>query len=77
MPKEDKLSESDVVRVDPDDAVVLSLVEVAELLLSGVLRVPSISHIGHHLDQRGGMAMHTDALSQTNNLTRWKICHLK
>jgi hypothetical protein len=77
MSEKDRLSDSDVVRVDPDDAVVLSLVEVAELLLDSVLRVPSISHEGHHLDQRGGMATHTDASSQTNNLTRWKICHLK
>src|SRR3954471_2538629 len=76
MPKEDRLSDSDVVRVDPDDAVVLSLVEVAKLLLDSVLRVPSISHEGHHLDQRGGMATHTDTSSQTNNLTRGKICHL-
>ena len=71
------MSDSDVVRVDLDDAVVLSLVEVAELLLDSVLRIPSISHIGHHLDQRGGMATHTDASSQTNNLTRGKIFHLK
>src|SRR3954469_16283720 len=70
MPEKDRLSDSDVVRVDPDDAVVLSLVEVAELLLDGVLRIPSISHKGHHLDQRGRMTTHTDASSQTNNLTR-------
>ena len=61
MSEEDRLSDSDMVRVDPDDAVVLSLVEVAELLLNDVLRIPSISHIGHHLDQRGGMATHIDA----------------
>ena len=66
-----------MVWVDPDDAVVLSLVEVVEFLLDGVLRIPSISHIRHHLDQRGGMATHTDALIQTNNLRRGKICHLK
>ena len=77
MPKEDMLSDSDVVWVDPDNVVVLSLVEVPELLLKSVLGVPSISHIGHLLDQRGGMATHTDASSQTNNLTRGKICHLK
>ena len=77
MPKEDRLSDFDVVWLDPDNAVVLSLVEVAELLLNSVLRVPSISHIGHHLDQHGGMATHTNVSSQTNNLTRGKICHLK
>ena len=77
MPKEDRLSDSDVVRVDPDGAVVLSLVEVAELLLDGVLRIPSISHEGHHLDQRGGMATHTSTSRQMNYLTRGKICHLK
>ena len=63
MPTEDRLSDSDVVRVDPDDAVVLSLVEVAELLLDSVLRVPSISHEGDHLDQHGGVATHIDASS--------------
>src|SRR4051812_23829835 len=77
MPKEDRLSDSDVVWVDPDDAMVLSLVEVAELLLDNVLRVPSISREGHHLVQRGGMATHTDTSCQTNNLTRGKIFHLK
>src|SRR3954469_23428064 len=77
MSKEDSLSDSDVVQVDPDDGVVLSLVEVAELLLDGVLRVPPISHEGHHLDQCGGMATHTKASSHTNNLTRGKICHRK
>ena len=77
MSKEDGLSDSNVVRIDPDDAVVLSLVEVKELLLDGVLRVPLISNEGHHLDQHGRMAKHTDASSQTNNLTRGKICHLK
>src|SRR4051812_35624154 len=77
MPNKDRLSDSNVVCVDPDGAVVLSLVEVAELLLNGVLRIPSISNEGHHLDQHGGMATHTDTPSQTNNLTRGKICHLK
>ena len=77
MCKENRLSDSNVVQVDPDDAVVLSLVEVKELLLDGVLRLPSISNERHHLDQHGGMATHTDALSQTNNLTRGKIYHLK
>ena len=77
MPKEDRLSDSNVVRVDPDDAVVPSLVEVTELLLDCVLRVTSISREGHHLDQRGRMATHTDASSQTNNLTRGNIYHLK
>ena len=77
MSKEDRLSDSDVVRVDPDDAVVLSLAEVKELLLDGVLRVPSISNEGHHLDQHGGMATHTAASSQTNNMMRRKIFHLK
>src|SRR3954471_5201010 len=77
MPKEDMLSDSDVVWVDLDDEVVLSLIAVAELLLDSVLRVPSISHEGHHLNQRGGMATHTDTSSQANNLTRGNICHLK
>ena len=71
------LSDSSVVRVDPDNAVELGLVEVKELLLNGVLRVPSVSNEGHHLDQHGGMATHTKAPSQTNNLPRGKICHLK
>src|SRR3954466_5360936 len=56
MSKEVRLSDSNVVRVDPDDAVVLSLVEFKELLLNCVLRVPSISNEGHHLDQHAGMA---------------------
>jgi hypothetical protein len=77
MSKKDRLSDSNVVWVDLDGAVVLSLVEVAELLLNGVLRIPSISNEGHYLDQHGGMATHTDTPSQTNNLTRGKICHLK
>src|ERR1041385_2663790 len=77
MSKVDRLSDSIVVRVDFDNAVVLSLVEVVELLLDGVLRIPSISHIGHHLDQCGGMSTHIEAPGQTNNLTRGKICHLK
>src|SRR4051812_8717130 len=77
MPKEDRLSDSDVVRVDPDDAVVLSLIEVAEPLLDDVLSIPSISHKGHHIYQHGGMATHTDTSRQTNYLTRGKICHLK
>ena len=59
-----------MVRVDPDNAVVLSLVEVVELLLDGVLRVPSISHKRHNLDQRGRMATHTDTSRQMNSLTR-------
>ena len=77
MSKEDRLSDADVVRVDLNDEVVLSLLEVKELLLDSVLRVPSISNEGHHLDQHGGMAMHTDASNQTNDLTRGKIFHLK
>ena len=71
------MRDSDVVWVDPDDAMVLSLVEVKELLLDGVLRIPSISNEGHHLNQHGWMATHTEALSQMNNLPRGKICHLK
>src|SRR4051812_47243842 len=47
------------------------------VLLNGVLWIPSISNEGHHLDQHGGMATHTDTPRQTNNLTRGKICHLK
>ena len=77
MSKEDRLRDSNVVRVDPDDVVVLSLVEVKELLLNGVLRIPSISNEGHRLDQHGWMATHNEAPSQTNNLPRGKICHLK
>src|SRR4051812_15031836 len=77
MSEKDRTSDSNVVRVDPDSAMVLSLVEVAELLLNGVLRIPSISNEGHHLDHHGEMAKHTDTPSQTNNLTRGKICHLK
>src|ERR1041385_5895220 len=77
MSKVDRVSDSIVVRVDLDNAVVLSLVEVVELLLDCVHKIQSISHIGHHLDQRGGMATHIEAPGQTNNLTRGKICHLK
>ena len=77
MSKEDRLTDSNVMRVDPDNAVEQNLVEIKELLLNGVLRLPSISNEGHHLDQHGGMATHTDTPSQTNNLTRGKICHLK
>src|ERR1043165_118104 len=56
MSEEDRLSDSDVVRVDPDDAVVLSLVEVAELLLDGVLRIPLIHRTSSRSTWRDGHA---------------------
>ena len=38
-------------RVEMDDGTVLLLVEVLVLLIDGVLRVPTITQIGHHLNQ--------------------------
>jgi hypothetical protein len=35
-------------RVEVDDGTVLLLVKVLVLLVHGVLRVPAITHIGHH-----------------------------
>src|ERR1041385_452020 len=68
MSKEDRLSDSNVVWVDPDSAVELSLVEVKELLLNGVLMIPSVANEGHHLGQHGWMPTHIEAPSQSNNL---------
>ena len=38
-------------RVEVDDGTVLLLVKVLVLLVDGVLRVPAITQIGHHLNQ--------------------------
>ena len=38
-------------RVEVDDGTVLLLVKVLVLLIDGVLRVPAITQIGHHLNQ--------------------------
>ena len=38
-------------RVEVDDGTVLLLVEVLVLLIDGVLRVPAITQLGHHLNQ--------------------------
>src|SRR3954463_1539257 len=68
MPKKDRLRDSNVVRVNPDSIVELSLIEIKELLLNGVLRIPTIANEGHHLGEHGWMPTHIEAPSQTNNL---------
>jgi hypothetical protein len=73
----DRLSVSNVVRIDPDDAMELSLVKVKVLLLNCILRIPPITGVRHHLDQHGWMSTYTQTFGQTYNLTGWKSCHLK
>ena len=38
-----------ITRIDADDGTVLLLVRIPVLLIHGVLRVPAITQIGHHL----------------------------
>ena len=72
----DRLSVSNVVRIDPDDAMELSLVKVKVLLLNCILNLPPITSVRHHLDQHGWMSTYTQTFGQTYNLTGWKSCHL-
>ena len=63
--------------VNPDGAKILTLIKVSELLLDGILGIPSIACLNHHSDQHGRVTRYIEAPGQTNHLIMGTGGHLK